>query len=738
MTATPVEARGSPRSGPSSPDRPPVRPRLATGPSSAAILGSDGSFSLPWNTRGAAIDWGGVYAQGVRLAGPWSLAFGPAGHEIPLGPATVRSQTHDRWIVESTHQLADLDLVDTVLPLPDLSGVGRRLSVRSMAATAGDVRVVMDLPLWLAPVLIEGVRPYDFELRTSMATVFARSHGWALGLESDPLPSTLAIDGVPWIGGGWSGEARSLRVEYALSLDPGRVVRLDWVLWGGLLATVDANPDAGRAALASRESWEARNERTWTSWRTDIPKLSTPDDPALSDAYRLAADALRSLYADPTPDMAGLVAGFPWYSDLWFRDIGWMLPAVLWLGDVDRVRRTVATAFRYQAPADLGLLGATAGELPMQLSAGPVFLFGTSDTTLYFPLILQRLVAHTGDASVVEPFRKGLARALAWGNLKVDPKTGLFTNGGEVAAIKKAAIDIGRVHYGIDAFDTTIWDSADRRDHAIDLQVLWAEALDAFADLDELSGGRDAPPLHQRAAAVRAEIASRYRWPAEKYLYDSLHTDGSPLAHVRPNALRAVEAGIFDSATAGALLDRAAQPDLSTPWGLRTLSSSDATYDPIAYHEGQVWTIATAWAAGASFRAGRPEAGVRYLDTIAARVLEEDGFASECYRGDRPEAFDSCFLLGFSVGPFLTTIFEGLWGLRPALRSRTLSCRPRFPASWSSASLTGIRLGGGRLDLGWRPGAVTARWAGPWPLMLAGERGSVQLDPDAERTLAVP
>ncbi|MCI4322375.1 MAG: hypothetical protein L3K05_08740, partial [Thermoplasmata archaeon] len=418
MTPGPSEAANAPQSGSPSEGRPKVRPRLVTGPSSAAILGSDGSFSLPWNTRGAAIDWGGVYAQGVRLTGPWALALGRAGQEASLGPATLRSQTHDRWVVESTHQLSNWDVVDSIHPLPDLSGVGRRLSVRSMAPADEELRVVIDIPLWLAPVLIEGVRPYDFELRTSMVTVFARSHGWALGLDSDPLPSAMAIDGDPWIGGGWSGEARSLRVVYDLSLVPGRVVRLDWVLWGGLLGTVDANPDAGRAALAGRETWRARNEQTWTSWRAEIPKLSTPDDPALSEAYRLAADALRSLYADPTSEIAGLVAGYPWYSDLWFRDIGWMLPAVLWMGDGDRVRRTVATAFRYQAPADLALLGATAGELPMQLSAGPVFLFGTSDTTLYFPLILRRLVSHTGDASLAEPYRKGLARALAWGNLK--------------------------------------------------------------------------------------------------------------------------------------------------------------------------------------------------------------------------------------------------------------------------------------------------------------------------------
>ena len=69
--------------------------------------------------------------------------------------------------------------------------------------------------------------------------------------------------------------------------------------------------------------------------------------------------------------MSGLVAGYPWYSSLWFRDIGWMLPAVLWLGDVDRVVASLATAFRYQAPRTSRSSGRPRGEIPMQLSPGP-------------------------------------------------------------------------------------------------------------------------------------------------------------------------------------------------------------------------------------------------------------------------------------------------------------------------------------------------------------------------------
>ncbi|MCI4326670.1 MAG: hypothetical protein L3K16_03420 [Thermoplasmata archaeon] len=735
MTEPPVDRQEPPLVTTDVPIR--GQPLLVTGGVAAAILSADGSFSLRWDTRGAPLEWGGVYSQGVRLCGPWSIAVGSPGEVVPLGPETFRSLRHWRWGVESTHAVAGLSAVDEVLSLPNVPGVARRLTVRSTDGTAPVVRVEAELPLSLAPVLIEGVSPHDYDLTTRGTRLQATAHGSAFALESDPLPTQMAVDGTNWIGGRRSGATKSIRIAYDVPLPPNGPGVLVWTLWGGLEATVEGAPDAGRQILERQAQWQPEAERPWQQWASRVPRLETPDDPGLAQGFGLATGALRALYADPEPGMTGLVAGYPWYSALWFRDIAWMLPAVLWMGDVDRVVATLATAFRFQAPNDLSLLGGTTGELPMQLSAGPIFLYGTSDTTLYYPGIVRRLVRHTGDAERVRPYRAALADVLAWGVDKVDPGTGLFTNGGEVAAMKTASGEVGRVHYGIDAFDTTIWDSADRRNHAVDLQALWWECLDALADLEELSGGHGGRDLRARAAAGRSTFLERYRWVEERYLYDSLRRDGTPRANLRPNALRAVELGLVEGAAARAVCDRAAEDDLTTPWGLRTLSARDSAYDPLAYHEGQVWSIATAWAAAAAFRIGHAEAGVRYLDVLAGHLRTEHGYANECYRGDRPEPFDSCFLLGFSVAPFLTSVFEGLWGLTPMLHQGTVRCQPNFPASWHSASLRGIRLGPGSLDLGWVPGVVTGQWTGPGSLTLEGEHGSVQLAPGVPTALVV-
>jgi glycogen debranching enzyme len=416
-----------------------------------------------------------------------------------------------------------------------------------------------------------------------------------------------------------------------------------------------------------------------------------------------------------------------------------MLPAVLWMGDHEWVAKSLETVFRFQARAPIAIMSAEAGELPMEVCPGPIFLFGTSDTTLYYPGIVRRLWKVSGDRSRVEGFRPVLDRIAGWAERRCDPATGLLRNGGEIEGLKEAGASLGRVHFGIDASDTTIWDSVDRRDHAVDIQALGFEAFQALGDLAETLGLAESATAHRaRADALGAAVRERYAWDSEAYLYDSLHSDGTPVAHVRPNALRTVSVGIAPGPLGRRLVERATRDDLSTAWGVRTLASSDADFDPTLYHDGEVWTIATAWAADAALKAGMTEVGLGFLKVNAQRLIDEFGLANECYRGDRAEPFNSCFLLGFSVAPFLTTIFDTLWGLSPQMDGGRIGCSPQFPPGWASARLTGLRLATGRLSLDYAPGRLRAEWDGASPLTLDGPAGSVTLEPGTVGELSLP
>jgi glycogen debranching enzyme len=714
---------------------PAPRTRLLRSLQSAILLDERGDVELQRETRGANVEWGGVYGQLARLTGRWRVSLDSNDGMSELPPTRTASRvTGDRY--ESWHRIDRLVAHQDVVPLLDAPGAVRELRLSLTGGEPVRVEVTSSFEPFLLPVLVEGLRPLTFHVETRPDEIRVRQRAFALSCRFSVAPSHLLLNRASWLGGRSRGPVEEVASVHDVTVSAGAETRLLFSIVGGLERDLDRLDDPAGRTLRDPASEATESERREAAWLTATPVMRFPAAPRLERAYALARASVRRLYSSPGEGLTGLVAGYPWYSALWCRDIAWMIPAVLWLGDTAWAAQSIASVLRFQARAELGLLGGEAGELPMQLSPGPIFLYGTSDTTLYYPELALRFVRHSGDASVIGAWLPAIERAIAWGRHRTDDATGLIRNGGEAQAMETATGSIARVRCGIDAPDTTIWDSADRRDHAIDVQVLWYQALRSAVEL--AGNGSEAPAEGSDlalAARTATSVRTRYAWADQTYLYDSLR-EGQPVARVRPNALRAVSAGLIDPANGRSIVRRAAQDDLATPWGMRTLSSADPEYSPVAYHDGQVWTIATAWAADAALAVGERSLGVDFLDRIAARYIAEDGDANECYRGDRPEPFNSCFLLGFSVAPFLTVLFERLWGLSVDARRRWLGVSPRFPDGWPSASIAGVRVGQGRVAIDWTPESIDVAWSGPADLTVSGPSGSRRVEPGGRGTLA--
>ncbi len=713
------------------------RPTVLRSLRSTVLLDRRGDLELARECRGAVSDWGGVLGQLVRLTGTWRLSVRSPDGTFDL-PSSLRGATVEGELFESHHEFGGVEAVQQIVPLAHAPGAARVLSLRSGGPAPVTVAVGSSFVPFLLPVLVEGIRPVSFELEADGGTVRARHRGFALEMRTSPRPTSLDLDGTTWTGARRVGPVGRVGTVQEVRLEPGVPTDLHWELVGGLerdLRSFARDPLGGAAGPSGVAEGLRRDE---TAWEAATPQLGFPDAPELERAYALARTGLRRLYTEPGDGLTGLAAGFPWYAAVWCRDVAWMLPAVVWMGDLDWAERSVASVLRYQAASNLPIVGGELGELPMQIAPGPIFFYGTSDTTLYYPALALRLVRHGLDPGHLAPWHASLERAIAWGLHRTDPATGLLRHGGEAAEVAAAAGSLARVRYGIDAVDTTIWDSADRRDHAIDVQVLWIEALRAAAELglEPTPGGR-VETLRAAADRLAATVQARYGWADEGYLYDSIRA-GAPVPKLRPNALRAVSAGVVTGEAARSVVRRAAATDLSTDWGVRTLSSRDAGFSPEAYHEGQVWPIATAWAADAAFAAGETELAAAYLGTIARMLVAEDGGANECYRGDRPEPFDSCFLLGLSLGPFLSVLFERLWGLAVEAREPSLSVRPAFPAIWRRATIAGLRVGDGRVRLDRDGPTLTVAWDGDRPLRVSTALGRTTVDRGTRATLALP
>ena len=164
-------------------------------------------------------------------------------------------------------------------------------------------------------------------------------------------------------------------------------------------------------------------------------------------------------------------------------------------------------------------------------------------------------------------------------------------------------------------------------------------------------------------------------------LYDCL-TDTVPDAAIRPNQIFALSLPhrMLDAARERSVLD-VVERELLTPYGLRSLSTSDAAYRGTyggdlysrdgAYHQGTVWAwlmgpFITSWV-----RIHGKEADVRTSARDMLRPLLRHveasglGHISEIFDGDPPHASRGCFAQAWSTAEVLRTFVEDVMGQGP-------------------------------------------------------------------------
>jgi glycogen debranching enzyme len=190
------------------------------------------------------------------------------------------------------------------------------------------------------------------------------------------------------------------------------------------------------------------------------------------------------------------------------------------------------------------------------------------------------------------------------------------------------------------------------------------------------------------ADKLKLKIDKEYWEPKTAYYYDTIRSDGSKDDSIRPNTLILLITGaVSDSSRAVSILDRVEQEDVTTSWGVRTLSSLDPKYHPSLYHDGAVWPLVTGWAAICEAMHSRSNKSLQYLTSMADRILSENGMFAETYRGDRPEPFNSCILQAWSVAMYVYALRELMLGARINMIEKRIDLTPRIPDSLKSSSV---------------------------------------------------
>jgi glycogen debranching enzyme len=365
----------------------------------------------------------------------------------------------------------------------------------------------------------------------------------------------------------------------------------------------------------------------------------------------------------------GICAGLPRFPNYWARDTGWSLRGYLSIGDYHFARAVIDNFLNHQAQKDSK--GAVVGELPMIIS-GKAFLhtttYGSADSTFLFPWAIREYVLSTGDIKYLRKRWDSIVRLVDCGLLKDIDGDGLVDHGFTGTAEK------------LPIQDSTWMDHIDRRKSANDVQALFFESLMVGSELAGMVDDRyNKTKWSRKAQELKSRIDRKYWNNKEGFYYDTIRKDGSKDPSIRPNSLvLLLTDAVKSKSKADTVLDRIEGEDMTTSWGLRTLSTRDPKYDPGLYHNGAVWPLVTAWAALSEIKFRRTKQAFYYINLMAERILTENGMFAETYRGDRPEPFNSCILQAWSVGLFVHALHEMMLGMKVNMIENRIRFEPQI------------------------------------------------------------
>ena len=363
---------------------------------------------------------------------------------------------------------------------------------------------------------------------------------------------------------------------------------------------------------------------------------------APEDRTRAHEDLVALLMPCPgLPELTVVGAGVPWFLTLFGRDS--VITALLAAPELPALmpnvlRALAATQADAVDPASVAEPGkiihelrvselATLGQVPYaryygSVDATPLFLWGLSTVE---------------DESVQQALEPAARAALGW----IRGPGGLDADG----FVRYVSDPHGLKHQGWkDSFDAVSHADGRIAGGAIalcEVQGYTWRALTGAAMLSRRYWGDEA--LADELEEIAARLQARFReqfWMADAdFPALAIDGDGERVEVVASNAGHLLLTGMLDADEAARITARLMEPDLFCGWGIRTLSTEAAAYQPTSYHNGSVWPHDTAMIAE-GMRAYGHHAQAR---TLAQAIDDSASF----FDGRLPELF-----YGFSRAEF--------------------------------------------------------------------------------------
>ncbi len=341
--------------------------------------------------------------------------------------------------------------------------------------------------------------------------------------------------------------------------------------------------------------------------------------------------------------------------------------------------------------------------------------FGSIDATSLFVLLFAETVAWTGNDDLYFDLSPAVKMALTWIETYGD------LNGDGMIEYRSDQDSTARIRH-------QVWkDSQDSLNHLdgrpargnitpVEVQGYTYGAYRRLADVASMFGDEPfAADLRAKAAVLAERVNHDFWMESEQFYAQALDGDKQPVRSISSNPGQLLFTGIVPPDRGQAVVRRLQHPDMESGWGIRTLSSAAASYNPMSYHNGSVWPHDNSLIAAGYYLYGAfEEANAIFESLYDAASRGPDNRLSELYCGfgrsgnttDGPVPYPgACSPQAWAAGSFPYLIRSSL-GLVADINAGVLRVSPRLPDFLNEVTIHHMPVLG-------RNGSLTVRRKGP-------------------------